>query len=67
MLSEIKRNIAGLINNSIVKGVLIDFNQVLEQFWGHIRTQDTRLPLEKVFRRFFADFEKKRQNTIFAC
>ena len=32
--------------NNILKGVLIDFNYVLDRFWVQIRTQDTWLPLK---------------------
>ena len=36
-----------------IKGVLIDFDYVLDRFWGHIQTQDTWLPQEKSSETFY--------------
>ena len=41
-----------------VKGVLIDFNYVLDRFWGDIRTQDTWLPLKWSSENFLTVSEK---------
>ena len=40
------------------KGVLIDFNYVLDRFWGDIRTQDTWLPLKWSSENFLTVSEK---------
>ena len=39
---QLQHSVNGKIKK--IKGVLIDFNHVISQFWGHIRTQGTWLP-----------------------
>ena len=46
------------ISDLVLKGVLIDFNYVLDRFWGDIRTQDTWLPLKWSSENFLTVSEK---------
>ena len=45
-------------SKGVLKGVLIDFNYVLDRFWGDIRTQDTWLPLKWSSENFLTVSEK---------
>ena len=42
----------------VFKGVLIDCNYVLNQFWGHIQTQGTWLPQEQSSGSFYIELVK---------